>query len=119
MTLCEGDFMKKKYAICGLIICFVAIVIYLQFGREEMIVNTRIDSFEGGYDEEVCIVANKVFIWDKERYAEELVERIIQNEFKKVRFSYDIVGYPKKIRISVYNNKLAYRHNKKVLILYI
>ena len=111
--------MKKKYAICGLIISFVAIVIYLQFGREEMIVNTRIDSFEGGYDEEVCIVANKVFIWDKERYAEELVERIIQNEFKNVRFSYDIVGYPKKIRISVYNNKLAYRHNKKVLILYI
>lgn len=71
-------------------------MIYLQFGREEMIVNTRIDSFEGGYDEEVCIVANKVFIWDKERYAEELVERIIQNEFKNVRFSYDIVGYPKK-----------------------
>ena len=113
----KGDFMKKRYVICGVIICFIAIVIYLQFGREEIVVNTKVDAYEEGYEQEVCVVANKLFIWDKERYAEELVEKMLHNKLRNAHFSYDAMGYPKEIRISVWHNKLAYQHSKKSFII--
>lgn len=111
--------MKKRYVISGLIICFIVVGIYLQFGREEMVINTKVNSYEDGYEQEVCIVANKLFIWDREKYAKELVEKVIQNKFRNVHFSYDVMRFPDAIRVSVYYDKVAYKCNYRCFSVYI
>ena len=111
--------MKKRYVISGLIICFIVVGIYLQFGREEMVINTKVNSYEDGYEQEVCIVANKLFIWDREKYAKELVEKVIQNKFRNVHFSYDVMRCPDAIRVSVYYDKVAYKCNYRCFSVYI
>lgn len=59
------------------------------------------------YEQRLMIIANKLFVSNTERFAEEMIERCIDNTFHEIRFSYDITGYPNKIYISVYPNKLS------------
>lgn len=45
--------MKKRYVISGILIGIVALVIYLQYGHEETIVNTRVSKSDDGYVQEI------------------------------------------------------------------
>lgn len=45
--------MKKRYVISGILIGIVALPIYLQYGREETIVNTRVSKSDDGYVQEI------------------------------------------------------------------
>lgn len=51
------------------------------------------------------IIANKLFIIDKEKFAEDVIQRCKDNNFKEIIFSYDVSGYPNELHITVYNNK--------------
>lgn len=111
--------MKKGYVISGILIGIVALLIYLQYGREETIVNTRVRMSDDGYVQEISVIANKLFIGDKERYAEDVIDKVIRNQYRNVYFSYDILGCPEEIKINVYDDKWDYRYNrKKVILLY-
>lgn len=46
------------------------------------------------------------------KICKKLVEKAIENEYKNVRFSYDLMGYPNKINISVYYGMWNYQHGK-------
>ena len=54
--------MKKRYIVNGIMICIVILLVYLQNGRKEKVMNTVINQYDKGYDEEICIIANKLYI---------------------------------------------------------
>ena len=103
--------MRKRYIIMRILICIIALLGYLQYGREEQAVNTMVSTSDTFYKQKFDVIANKLFNLDKEKYAEELIEKAVENKYRNVRFSYDITGYPNKIVISVYNNEWDYQHN--------
>lgn len=103
--------MKKRYMITGILICIIAILGYFQYGQEEKVVNTMVSTSDKFYKQEFDVIANKLFIWNKEKYADELIGKAVDNNYKNVRFSYDITGYPNEIIISVYNNEWNYQHD--------
>ena len=103
----------ENWGISGMMIGIVALFFYLQYGREETIVNTMVSKSEDGYVQEISGVANQLFRGDKERYAEEVIDKVIRNQYRNVYFSYDILGCPEEIRINVYTDKCDYRYNRK------
>lgn len=106
--------MKKQYIIIGILMCAIALLGYFQFGREEKVAGSMVSTSESGYSQEFKVIANKIFIFDKEKYANELVNKAIQNKYRDVRFSYDIMGYPEKISIAVYGCDWDYRNNHQM-----
>ena len=97
-----------------ILICIIALLGYLQYGREEQAVNTMVSTSDTFYKQEFDVIANKLFNLDKEKYAEELIEKAVENKYRNVRFSYDITGYPNEIVISVYSNEWSYEHNQRM-----
>lgn len=102
--------MKKQCVVMSIVVCVIIIFVYLQYGREEKVVSSMANTSDSYYEQEFSVVANKLFIWDKEKYAKKLIEKALENEYKNVRFSYDIVGYPNEVNISVYYSEWSYRH---------
>ena len=96
--------MRKRYIIMKILICIIALLGYLQYGREEQAVNTMVSTSDTFYKQEFDVIANKLFNLDKEKYAEELIAKAVENKYRNVRFSYDITGYPNEIVISVYSS---------------
>lgn len=103
--------MKKSYIIMGILICIIAFLGYLQYGHEEQAVNTMVSTSGAFYKQEFDVIANKLFILDKEKYAQELIEKAVKNKYRNVRFSYDITGKPNEMIISVYNTEWHYQYN--------
>lgn len=101
--------MKKNHIAILCIIGLLSIISYLQCGREPGVCSTKIESFDDGYCEKVSIVPNKIYLFDKEKFAEKIIQDIRDNTLTDVIFSYDIQGFPNGIYISVYANKSAYR----------
>ena len=106
--------MRKRYIIMRILICIIALLGYLQYGREEQAVNTMVSTSDTFYKQKFDVIANKLFNLDKEKYAEELIEKAVENKYRNVRFSYDITGYPNEIVISVYSNEWSYEHNQRM-----
>lgn len=111
MTLRRGDYMKKC-CIVGMLICIIGLLGHLQYGREEEVVNTMVSTSDTFCKQEFSVLANKLFVLDKEKYTDDLIEKAINNKYKNVRFSYDISGYPNEMKIEVYRDKWHYMHNK-------
>lgn len=91
----KKDFIYLQY-------CFF-IFLYLQFGRDPVVKNTKISGYQYGYTESVSIIANKLFIVDKDKFTKQMIQKIFENSFENVRFSFDS-GYPDSIDISIYMN---------------
>lgn len=104
--------MKKQCVMVSIVVCVIIIFVYLQYGREEKVVSSMANTSDSYHEQEFSVFTNKLFIWDKEKYAKKLVEKAIENEYKNVRFSYDLMGYPNKINISVYYGMWNYQHGK-------
>ena len=97
--------MRKRYIIMKILICIIALLGYLQYGREEQAVNTMVSTSDTFYKQEFDVIANKLFNLDKEKYAEELIAKAVENKYRNVRFSYDITGY---------SNEWSYEHNQRM-----
>lgn len=91
---------KKIFFICSIVFF---IFLYLQFGRDQVVKNTKISGYQYGYTESVSIIANKMFIMDKDKFIKQMIQKIFDNSFENVRFSFDS-GYPDSIDISIYMN---------------
>ena len=100
------DGMRKRRMHASLIL--MALCIYLQWGRGMSVRNTISSSWDGKRTEYMTIVANKLYIGDKEAFARKMIEACINNEFRDVRFSYDM-GYPAEITMDIYTNETARR----------
>lgn len=98
--------MRKR--LMHVLLVLTAFCMYLQWGRGVSVRNTISSSRDGKRTEHVTIVANKLYIGDKEAFAGKMLETCINNEFRDVRFSYDL-GYPVEITMDIYTNETARR----------
>lgn len=106
--------MKKQCVVVSIVVCVIIIFVYLQYGREEKVVSSMANTSDSYYEQEFSVVVNKLFIWDKEKYAKKLVEKALENEYENVRFSYDIMGYPNEISIEVWRDGYCYQQGKRM-----
>lgn len=102
--------MRKRLMHASLVL--MALCIYLQWGRGVSVKNTISSSRDGKRTEHMTIVANKLYIGDKEEFARKMIETCINNEFRDVRFSYDM-GYPVEISMDVYTNETSWRRGTR------
>ena len=98
--------MRKRLGHAVLVL--MALCMYLQWGRGVSVKNTISSSWDGKRAEHITVVVNRLYIRNKEALALELVETCINNEFRDVRFSYDM-GYPAEITMDIYTNETARR----------
>lgn len=95
--------MRKRFIVVFVVIN-IFIYIYLQYGRN-INVNTSVSNISDNfYMQELTVTANKLFILDKRKFSEEIIEHCRNNTFHDIHFSYDLSGYPNQLRIFVYTN---------------
>lgn len=63
----------------------------------------------------LTIIANQEKIEDKEAFAEQLIEQVRNNDFKTILFSYDEVGYPTRLEMTVYLNNEDWQNRNSVM----
>lgn len=102
--------MKRRIVAMAVIICMITGFLYLQYGRDVKVTSSMNFSSGNYYEMEFTVVANKLFIIDKQRFAEEMIERCIDNNFHDIKFSYDMMGYPNRLQINVYLNEFSKSH---------
>lgn len=102
--------MKRRIVAMAVIICMITGFLYLQYGRDVKVTSSMNFSSGNYYEMELTLVANKLFIIDKQRFAEEMIERCIDNNFHDIKFSYDMMGYPNRLKIKVYLNESSRRY---------
>ena len=98
--------MKKRNWTWVILFGIVLLLAYLQFGRDVRVIFSMLMSSDQYYEQKLTIVANKLFILDKDKFAEEMMERCLDNDFHEMKFSYDLNGYPDRIEITVYLNEI-------------
>ena len=102
-----------RIAIYMAIVLLLLILGHLQYGRDVAVCSTNPRVNSDGYLEDIVIIANKLYIFDQEKFAEHILQRCVENSFKEVRFSYDLIGYPNEVHISVYINHFEWKLKKK------
>ena len=79
--------MKKLKWLVLIVIIILGSFFYLQFGRKMQIRNTRITSYQNEYSEDVSVIANKLYIINRNKFAEEVIDTFLDNSFDNVKFS--------------------------------
>ena len=95
------------------VLLVIPILGYLQWGRDVAVCSSNPNIFSNGSLEEISIIANKLYIFDQEKFARYVLQRCADNSFREVRFSYDLSGYPNEVHITVYMNRAAWKWRKK------
>lgn len=105
--------MRNKRIIRGagtvIIIVSVFVLIYLQNGRSMSVYNSYSMSAANCHEENLIVVANKLFIPDNERCAKEIVQKCRENDFDNILFSYDY-AVPNALYVTVYCSEWAVKH---------
>lgn len=102
-----------------LLIGIILLILYMQFGRDEKVVNSMVKSGNEYCEQEIIIVANKIAIIDVDNYSKTIIEKVENNNLKNIKFSYDLMNNLQRIKIVVYCNELAYKFNQeRIEILY-
>lgn len=99
--------MKRKIVFIILCVLFMLEIFYLQISREPTVNNVITNSNLQGYDADLTITANKIFIFNQDKLEEQLIQQTLDNDFKNMQMSYDLLGYPDKLTITVYTNTLT------------
>ena len=102
--------MKKRIVAMTVIICMIIGFLYLQYDRNVKVTSSMNFSSGNYYEMEFTVVANKLYIIDQQRFAEEMIDRCIDNNFHDIKFSYDMMGYPNRLQINVYLNEFSKSH---------
>ena len=96
--------MKRKLFITILCLSFVLAFFYLQFSRKPTVDNVVTNSDTSGYTATLTITANKLFIVNKHKLQQVLTNHILNNDFKNIMFSYDVMGYANEYTVTVHTN---------------
>ena len=112
-----GKVFRKRIHLA--IVLVILMFVYLQYGRDVAVCSSYPRVNSDGYLEDIVIIANKLYIFDHEKFAEYILRRCVENSFKEVRFSYELNGYPNEVHISVYMNQFAWKLKKAFEIQYI
>ena len=79
-----------------------------------MLFRSRGHTFGNGSTMDITIIANRLYIRNEKEFAEQMLQRCVDNSFHEVRFSYDMNGYPNELSISVYMNPTMWKMKKRV-----
>lgn len=101
--------MKRKRIIIFTIISGIILWIYLQYGRDVKICSSNISSSDTGFSQHITVIANKLYMYDRDKFAREMVRRCIENSFHEIKFSHDTSEYPCELHISVYINQASWK----------
>lgn len=96
--------MKRKIVFIILCLLFTLEIFYLQFSREPTVYNVVTNRDSTGYDASLTIIANKLVIFEQDKLQRDLINRIFNNDFENMLFSYDAMGYPEECTVTVYTN---------------
>ena len=96
--------MKRKLFLIILCLTFTLGIFYLQFSRESTVDSIVTNADSSGYTATLTITANKLFIGDRSKLQQDLINHIINNDFKNMMFSYDVMGYAKEYTVTVHTN---------------
>lgn len=97
---------RERDVLIGMIL-IVFVIGYLQWGRDVKVCDSCIRKNEDYCSEDITIIANKIWIINKEKFANDMVQKSIDNSFKEVKFSYDL-RQPNELCITVYTNNRRY-----------
>ncbi len=97
--------MKKKIVTVLLLVVFI-IFLYLQWGRIMDVVNSFSTSSTNYHEENIVVVANKLYISNKEKFAEKIVNNCIENNFKSIFFDYKTMK-PNALYVTVYSSEFT------------
>lgn len=97
----------------GIIAIALTFAIYLEPWSDVKINNSILDGGKYSYSERMTLTANQLYISDSDDFASEMLKRFVENDFQNVRFSFDENGYPEKLNMTVYSNKLSKRLHKQ------
>ncbi|WP_455683681.1 hypothetical protein [Thomasclavelia sp.] len=101
---------KRIRRIAGtVLIVSVFALFYLQNGRSMMVYSSHSMSSANCHEENLIVVANRLFIPDKEECAEEIVRKCRENDFENILFSYDY-ALPNALHVTVYRSEWAVSH---------
>ena len=101
--------MKRKIVYIVLCALVLSSFLYLQYGREITVNHISTESNSLGYSASLTITANKLFLLETTTYTQELVTRVADNDLPNMQLSYDVMGQPYEVTITVYANVLM-RH---------
>ena len=96
--------MKKKIIVVAmLVMCLLCSCEKKKEYTGEMdVTNSNSSLTNEGYIENITVVVDKEEIIDYEACAWEIIDHCISNDFRSVKFSYDIKGYPNGLIVTVY-----------------
>lgn len=69
------------------------------------------------YAESITIVANTLYIGNREEFAKRMIQKCIDNSFKEIKFLYG-TKYPNELTIIVYLNKISWKQGNESFRIY-
>ncbi len=99
--------MKRKVFLIILCLSFALGIFYLQFSRKPTVNNIVTNADSSGYAASLTITANKLVILDQNKFQQALINHILDNDFKNMMFSYDVMGYANEYTVTVHTNALT------------
>lgn len=87
--------------------------LYLQYGRDMDVYNTISTTSSNYHEERITVIANRLFIVEREQYADYILQKCRENSFQNIRFSYDR-SKPNALYAEVYLSEYAIKHGKPV-----
>lgn len=102
----------KRFGII-LFIIFLAVGFYLQYGRDIDVYNSYVFSVGNRNEQTLKVVVNKLWIKDKRKYANEILEKCKTNSFKSIDFCYDSY-IPDELYVDVYLSNIAVRKGNPI-----
>ena len=103
--------MKKQLLFIVITLFILTGLLYLQFGREPVVNHSMILENSDTYDLSLTITLNRLIILNRKNVEDSLIQKIFNNNFENMYFSYDVHGMPRKICVTVYVNALTYMLN--------
>lgn len=99
--------MKRKIVLIILCLLFALTFFYLQISRQPTVNNIITNSDSEGYEATLTITMNKIVIFNRKKTEQALINQIVDNDFKNMKFSYDLMGYPEELTVTVYTNNFT------------
>ena len=109
--------IRKKPAVTAgmlsLLAALLCLYLYLQYGRDMDVYNTISTTSSNYHEERITVIANRLFIADREQCADYILQKCRENSFQNTRFSYDR-SKPNAVYAKVYLSEHAIKYGNPV-----
>lgn len=107
--------MQNKSLAIFVILSFSFLFLLLLFFHKPdaplTIVYSTTSQYENGYTQNLAVIDSSAASFDFHTCANNIIEHCLKNSFPNHQFSYDLLGYPSQLHVTVYTNKDNYEHN--------